>query len=93
MTKERVCKFRYNYEWAAEKDALKEKFTQNGIKFICHESNGGWPHEFVVMRSGKKWDDIYRIVNSVHAVRYSLETVYLTDDLAHETAQEETIYA
>lgn len=92
MVKERVCKFDYPYEHIEEMKALKEAFNTAGINFICHESNGGWPHQFIVMRSGKTWNDIYKIVNSIKAARYRLETVYLTDDRSHETT-EETIYA
>lgn len=70
---ERVLIFKYPYEKKEEKDKLKAEFQQHNIEFICYESNGYYAHEFLVRKSGKKWNDIYKIINSVMPVKYSFK--------------------
>ena len=70
---ERVLTFKYPYERKEEKDIIKEVLTENNIEFICYESEGYYPHEFVIRKSGRKWDDIRHIINSVLSARYSFK--------------------
>ncbi len=72
---ERVLTFKYPYEKKEEKDKLKEVFVQHSIEFICYESNGYYAHEFVVRKSGRKWNNIYKIINSVKAAKYNFKNV------------------
>lgn len=72
---ERVLIFKYPYEKKTEKDKLKAEFQKRNIEFICYESNGYYANEFIVRKSGRKWNDIYHIVNSVMPVKYSFKNV------------------
>ena len=73
---ERALTFKYPFELSECKDKLKETFTENNIEFICYESDGYYPHEFVVRKSGRKWNDLYAIINSVKAAKYSFKNTY-----------------
>ena len=70
---ERALTFKYSFERKSEKDKLKEVLKENNIEYICYESKGYYSHEFVVRKSGRKWNDIYYIINSVMAVKYSFK--------------------
>lgn len=52
---------------------MKEVLKNNNIDFICYESNGYYDHEFIVRKSGKKWNDIYTIINSVRPTKYDFK--------------------
>lgn len=75
--KERVLYFCYPFENKADMQKLKTVLEENKIEFICYESDGYYPHEFVVRKSGKKWEDIYKVINSVKAAKYNYKYVYL----------------
>ncbi len=70
---ERVLIFKYPYEKKEEKDKLKAEFQQHNIEFICYESNGYYAHEFIVRKSDRKWNDIYKIINFVMPVKYNFK--------------------
>lgn len=70
---ERVLTFKCPYEKKVEKDKLKAEFQQHNIEFICYESNGYYSHEFVIRKSGRKWNDIYKIINSVMSAKYNFK--------------------
>jgi len=63
--------FSYTHK-TADKDALMldEKLRQSGIDFVRHANANDW-QIYVINRSGKTWNDIMTIVNSVHAPKYS----------------------
>lgn len=70
---ERALTFKYPFEYMGEKDKLKQVLTENNIEYICYESSGYYSHEFVVRKSGMKWNDIYSIINSVKPAKYSFK--------------------
>lgn len=70
---ERVLMFKYPFERKKEMDKLKRIFMENNIEFICYESDGYYPHEFIVRKSKRKWDELYKIINSVYPVKYSFK--------------------
>jgi len=74
---ERVLYFKYPFEYKVEMEKLKSVLTENNVEFICYESSGYYPHEFIVRKSGKKWNDLYKLVNSVKATRYRFKNTYL----------------
>lgn len=74
---ERVLTFKYVFEDIEKVRQLKNVFAQNNIEFICYESSGYYSHEFIVRKSGKKWNDIYEIINSVKAARYIYKKIHL----------------
>lgn len=74
---ERVLYFKYPFEYKTEMEKLKAVLTENNIEFICYESSGYYPHEFIVRKSGKKWNDLYKLVNSVKATRYRFKNTHL----------------
>lgn len=57
-------------------------FIDNDIDFVGYFSDGYHPAEFTVRRSGKKWDDIINLINSIKPCKYKYkkETFYLTND-------------
>lgn len=67
---ERALTFDYPFDCQREMENLKTVLTENNIEFICYESNGYYPHRFVVRKSEKKWNDIYHIINSVKPSMY-----------------------
>ena len=74
---EKVLYFKYPFEYKAETEKLKSVLTDNNVEFICYESSGYYPHEFIVRKSGKRWNDLFRLINSVKAARYSFKNTYL----------------
>lgn len=74
---EKVLYFKYPFEYKTEMEKLKSVLTENNVEFICYESSGYYPHEFIVRKSGKKWNDLYKLVNSVKATRYRFKNTYL----------------
>ena len=76
---ERVLTFKYPYERKEDRDRIKEVLTENNIEFICYESEGYYPHEFIIRKSGRKWNDIRHIVNSVLSARYSFKNTEIKE--------------
>lgn len=72
---ERVLWFKYPFERKTEMEKLKSVLTENNVEFICYESSGYYPHEFIVRKSGKKWNDLYELINSVRATRYRFKNI------------------
>lgn len=70
---EKVLTFKYPFENIAEVNKLKELFANNNVEFICHESDGWYSHEFLVRKSGKKWNELYKMINSVRAAKYEFK--------------------
>lgn len=74
---ERVLTFNYPFESIAEVNKLKKLFTNNNIEFICYESKAYYPHQFVVRKSGRKWNELYEMINSVKAAKYRFKNTYI----------------
>lgn len=72
MYKEEIAlRFSYPYELIDKSKELVKILNSKKIKFCFYESNGYWNHEFVVRRSGGyTWNEIIKIINSVHASQY-----------------------
>ena len=79
MKKERVLCFSYPFEMKDKMEKLKEILYKNNVEYICYESSGYWNHEFVVRKSGKKWNDIYSIINSVKAAPYKFKSTNIEE--------------
>ena len=79
MGKERVLCFSYSFEMKDKMEKLKEVLDKNNVEFICYESSGYWNHEFVVRKSGKKWNDIYSLINSVKSVSYKFKNTNIEE--------------
>lgn len=56
-------------------------FIENEIDYVGYLSKD-YPPEFIVRRSGKKWDDVLKFINSVKACvyKYKNETFYITEE-------------
>ena len=69
MKQERILYFTYSSDdFIAQTRALKELLLNNGISFECTETD--IYTRFYVKRSGRKWNDIYGLINSVNPARY-----------------------
>ena len=64
---ERTLIFNYPSEYQDKADQLARLFDEKGIQFKKHD---GAAITFTVRKSGYKWNDLYKIVNSVKAARY-----------------------
>ena len=73
----RVLYFSYPFECQKEAETLHRTLNTNNIQHIYYKSNSHYNHEFVVVKSGKKWNDIYKIINSVKASHYRFKNVDL----------------
>lgn len=74
---ERVLTFKYPFENITDVNKLKELFINNNIEFICYESKGWYAHVFVVRKSGKKWNELYKMINSIRAAKYEFKKTYI----------------
>lgn len=74
---ERVLIFNYPFEFIEKVNQLKSALNDNKIEFVCHESNGYYPHQFIIRKSDKKWNDICKIINSVMAAKYNFRKAEL----------------
>ena len=85
-TNERCLSFKYAGNDKVEKSkSLSNLLEENKIDFVCYmnkESNY-YPSEFILRRSGKKWNDIMKLVNSVQAPKYDYTKIdfYITDEV------------
>ena len=70
---EKVLIFKYPFEFLDKVKQLKEVLKNSSIEFICYESSDYYPHEFVIRKSGKRWNDIYKIINSVRPAKYEFK--------------------
>ncbi len=70
---EKVLTFQYPFECIEDVEKLKRIFLENNIEFICYKSDGYYSHEFVVRKSNKKWDELYKIINSVHTTKFNFK--------------------
>lgn len=77
--KERVLYFRYTEEYTDKVKELCDLLTANNIPHICYQGNG-WPTEFFIRKSKATWNDVYKLVNSIHAVKYTFKTMYFNSD-------------
>ena len=74
---ERVLSFKYPFEFLDKANLLEELLTKNNIEFIFYKSDGYYPHEFLVRKSGKKWDDIYGMINSIKPAKYNFKKTHI----------------
>jgi len=84
-TNERCLTFKYAGNDKAEKSkSLSNLLEQNNIDYVCYLENGNYyPCQFILRRSGKKWNDIMKLVNSVQAPKYDYAKIdfYITDEV------------
>jgi len=70
--KERCLTFKYvgdNKVYNSKQ--LAELLKQNNIDFVCYLETGNYYScKFTVRRSGKKWNDIIKLINSIYATKY-----------------------
>lgn len=73
--KEVILKFTYPSTASEDAQRLCDVLDQNNIEYKCYDKEGtsGYPIQFNVLRSGKKWNDIMRLINSVRPARYRQE--------------------
>ena len=78
--KEMVLTFTYPSHLTDEAQQLCTVFDQNNIEYKCYDKDGtsGWPIQFNVLRSGKTWNEIMRLINSVHPAKYKQEKKYVS---------------
>ena len=76
-TNERCLNFKYAGDDKIEKSkSLSNLLEQNKIDFVCYLETGDYyPCQFTVRRSGKKWNDIMKLVNSIQAPKYDYSKI------------------
>ena len=63
----RQLTFKYPIEYQDKADQLEGLFSEKGIQYKRYN---GAAISFTVDKSGYKWNDMYKIINSVKAARY-----------------------
>lgn len=85
---ERCLTFKYAGEnKVQESKSLISLLESNKIDFVCYLETGSYyPCQFTVRRSGKKWNDIMKLVNSIYAPKYDYAKpdFYITEDQRRE---------
>lgn len=69
MTRERILYFTYSSDdFISNTKALKELLSDKGIFFECTKTD--IYTRFYVRRSGRTWNGIYKLINSIEPARY-----------------------
>lgn len=76
-SKEVVLIFKYPSDAVEDANRLCDLFDENDIEYKCYDIDTGYPIQFKVLRSGKTWNDIMKLINSIHAVRYRQEKLFV----------------
>ena len=72
LINERCLTFKYSgSDKINESHKLAELLRQKGIDFVCYLGDDYYSCEFIVRRCGNKWNDIMKLINSIHATKYS----------------------
>ena len=72
MKAERALTFKYPPFRKAEAERLNLLLDAEGIEHIIYKGDEYYPTTFVVRKCGRKWNDIYKLINSVYAAKYRL---------------------
>lgn len=80
MKKETTLQFNIPVDYAEKARNIATLLSQNNIIYKFYESPGYYPHQFIVCRTGRKWDDVMHIINSIYAPRYKKKTEIFSDD-------------
>lgn len=75
--KEVVLTFTYPSDAVEEANRLCEIFDDNNIEYKCYDIESGYPIQFKVCRSGRNWNDIMKLINSVKAARYRQQKMFV----------------
>lgn len=79
--KEMVLKFTYNPAFVEDAKRLCSELDRNNIEYKCYNiDDAGYPIQFNILRSGKTWNDIMHIVNSIRPARYKQEKLKVIRD-------------
>lgn len=80
MKKETTLQFNIPCEKLETAHKINELLSQEKLHFKFYESPGYYPHQFIVCRTGRKWNDVMRLINSIYAPRYKKKTEVFSDD-------------
>jgi len=75
--REIVLTFTYPSDNVDEANRLCDLFDENNIEYKCYDIESGYPIQFNVCRSGKSWNDIMKLINSVKAARYRQKKLFV----------------
>ena len=85
---ERCLTFKYAGEDKIQKSkSLVNLLLLNNIDFVWYIATGNYyPCQFTVRRSGKKWNDIMKLVNSIQSPKYNYakSNFYITNEQRRE---------
>lgn len=72
---EMVLTFTYNHAFVEDAKRLCDELDRNNIEYKCYniDNKKGYPIQFIILRSGKTWNAIKQIVNSIKPARYKQE--------------------
>lgn len=66
---ERALTFRYPEQYSDQAHELDDLLTDEGIKHVMYDDRD-FGFKFVIGRSGRTWNDIMKLINSVKAPKY-----------------------
>jgi len=83
---ERCLTFRYGRteQTLQIAEQVAKLLEQNNIDYVCYDKDSNYYScKFLVRRSGKKWNDIMKLINTVKAPKYDyIKTdFYITDEI------------
>ena len=78
--REVVLTFNYPSDAVEDANRLCDLFDENNIEYKCYDIDSGYPIQFKVLRSGKTWNDIMKLINSIHAARYRQEKLFVDNE-------------
>jgi hypothetical protein len=80
--KKEIC-LQFNITDGEKAAAITAALRNNGIDFVTYDN--GLYHLFKVKRSGRKWDEVMRIINAIRAPRYKKVYAEIENGVEYET--------
>ena len=75
--RETILTFVYPSYATDDANRLCNLFDKNSIEYKCYDIESGYPIQFNVCRSGKGWDHIIKLINSVKAAKYRYRKLFV----------------
>lgn len=94
LAPERALTFRYSDDCSDKAHELCNLLDSEGITYVMYD-DGGYGFKFVVSRSGRKWNDIMKLINSVKSAKYDYKQTIFDerDGKTVEVIDHGTIYS
>ena len=73
---ERALTFRYPEQYRDQAYELDDLLTDEGVKHVMYDDRD-FGFKFVIGRSGRTWNDLMKLINSVKSAKYNyVQTIF-----------------